>query len=672
MNPRLFIFIVFVLFGAAIVRSSISTRLDSFTQDEAYHLAAGVSYVKFGDFRINPEHPPLVKLWIGTVLNRSGFQIGPLRRFNDKVDERDFTEQAVFLQNDADFVQRRARMGMWMLNGVLLLCLILATKRTFGVVVALGTLLFLVIDPTVAAHLPVVMTDLPMAMAAGTGIVFAARVFRDWLWGDVVASSAFLGFALATKHSAPVALVGVALAGSGILLLQAKARVDASRKLRFIKLAVMLIGSVAVLWLFYGFRYAEGHTDQEQFNRPLLAKILDVDSPSYRRVLGAMDKSHIVPRAYLWGFADTVHAGMEGRMITELAFGNAYDRKAPWYFFPCVIAVKLPIGLGLLSVLGIILFGWSRLPVEWNSACAVLLLTLIVFLVVMSRGATYGGIRHAMPVVILLSVFGGIAAASAIFGRSRILMVGVAIAYLGAGFSALPVLRPWEYFNEIVGGSQNAYKYFSDEGVDCGQRIKELANYYSKFVKGSGGKPDLLYVYSQSEMKARGIDFLGRDMDRDFAEAAKPQRNGFIFVSPAFLFHKSYWDRAALRNAKPVARFGNLFVYSGMFDLPGDAALTLYYRGNAKLFTEHPDWDAAESAFRQAAQLDPTAYFVNIDLGNVCLLRGKREESLEAYRLALDNVRDDLVMQGYLKEQIRRVSVEDLRNIPPVRDPTQE
>jgi hypothetical protein len=31
------------------------------------HIAAGVSYVRNGDFQINPEHPPLVKLRVGAL-----------------------------------------------------------------------------------------------------------------------------------------------------------------------------------------------------------------------------------------------------------------------------------------------------------------------------------------------------------------------------------------------------------------------------------------------------------------------------------------------------------------------------------------------------------------------------------------------------------------------------
>src|SRR5689334_676998 len=35
---------------------------ESQTWDEAIHLSAGYSYLRTGDYRINPEHPPLEKI----------------------------------------------------------------------------------------------------------------------------------------------------------------------------------------------------------------------------------------------------------------------------------------------------------------------------------------------------------------------------------------------------------------------------------------------------------------------------------------------------------------------------------------------------------------------------------------------------------------------------------
>src|SRR3990167_1077092 len=47
------------------IQTIIQVRLantDSQTTDEAVHLSAGYTYLTRGDWRFNPEHPPLVKI----------------------------------------------------------------------------------------------------------------------------------------------------------------------------------------------------------------------------------------------------------------------------------------------------------------------------------------------------------------------------------------------------------------------------------------------------------------------------------------------------------------------------------------------------------------------------------------------------------------------------------
>src|SRR6266849_4110474 len=105
-NRGSFILLLLLLVGGAIVRSAIATRLDDFTFDEAYHIAAGVSYIQRADFRLNPEHPPLVKLWVGTLMSVTGFHLSALRAFHDKYDERRFAEEDVFFHNDPESVIR--------------------------------------------------------------------------------------------------------------------------------------------------------------------------------------------------------------------------------------------------------------------------------------------------------------------------------------------------------------------------------------------------------------------------------------------------------------------------------------------------------------------------------------------------------------------------------------
>ena len=104
----IFFSLLFALTGFAVVRSSIATRLDSFTIDEGYHIGAGAAYVQTGDFRLNAEHPPLVKLWTGAFVSSFGYRLSPYRVLQDKADERRFVEEDVYLNNDPDVIQSRS------------------------------------------------------------------------------------------------------------------------------------------------------------------------------------------------------------------------------------------------------------------------------------------------------------------------------------------------------------------------------------------------------------------------------------------------------------------------------------------------------------------------------------------------------------------------------------
>jgi len=670
-SMTVFALLVTVIIAVAILHSAIATRLDSFTLDEPYHIAAGVSYVRYHDFRVNPEHPPLVKLWVGAVIAATGFHLDPLRQFSDKPEERLFTTETTLRQNDPDSVQRRARAAMYALNGFLLLALALALRQVFGNTVALGTLLFLMIDPTVSAHMPVVMTDLPVALCSATAVVLAARAFQTWRWGHLAACSGALGLALAAKHSAPVVLIGMTVIGVCLAFVKNTSSSD-SRTKKLGKLGIFLCGVMLVLWATYFFRYTETPFAQEFFNQPLAKKIADVQSPLYRGVLSLMDKTRVVPRAYLWGFADTIHAGMEGRETKQIFLGKLYSPKAPRYFFPVVIGAKLPVGLSMLVLLGLFFFLTRRVPKEWLLPGGFLLAMALWFLLVLSGGATYAGVRHALPVVVLLSVFAGMSIAMAIPSPGGARRAIVALAVLAACASALPQMRPWGYYNELAGGPTNAYKYFLDESLDLGQRTKEFAAYAQRELIAKGERPDCWYFDAETELKARGVDCFGSDPTNDEPLRELPERTGTIFADPFTFAPSHYWDRPALRDATPVARFGNAFVFRGTFYVPGLAATSMYWRGIEKLYAEKPDEAAAEKAFLRSVELDPTAYFVHIQLGNLYLKRGDRERARQAYSDALKFIGNGSQFRSQLEEQVQRVSAGNLASMTPLRDPYME
>jgi len=665
-----FTILVVLLICTVIVRSAIVTRLDGFTIDEPYHIAAGVSYVRYGDFRINPEQPPLVKLWVGAFMP-AAFHLESIRPFTDKDDERGFTENAVYFSNDFNAVQRRARFAMWTLNGLLLCLLAFALRRSFGAGVALGTLLILAIDPTVAAHLPVVLMDLPVALLAASAVVLAVRAFRTWAWPDILLCALALGLTLAAKHSAPVFLIFVVVTGTVAALAPPTQHAGGWRALRLSKVAALLAGALAILWGGYFFRYTESRALQEVFNRPLASKIDDVHSRSYRAVLTTMAKTHVVPRAYIWGFADTIRAGLKGRYDLITAFGHPYIGRAPRYFFPAMILLKMPIGSAIVVLIGFFLFFARRLPEEYRGGFAIILAAILLFLLVLVFGKTYAGIRHALPVVVLLYILSGVAVSEALASSSRALRIGVIVVLLAAAASAVPVMRPWEYFNEFLGGTKNAYLYFGDEGVDGGQRGKELADYYHRVLEPAGQLPVVAYSpLNIPDMVARQVDWLGHDLKRDEARLSSPNYTGTILISATFVGPMPLWDAASLRARVPTARFGNLLIYQGPCSCAGVLAGNLYGLSLSKIYAEKPDLQAGQRLLRESVNMDPSAFFVWIELGNISRQLGSREDALRDYSEALRYApADDPELRRALQEQIQRISTEPLDQIPDLRDP---
>lgn len=667
----IFFLILAVIIGGAILRSSIATGLDSFTFDEAYHIGAGVAYVKTGDFRLNPEHPPLVKLWVGAFVSNQGFQLSPFRVFQDKKDERRFVETDVYFNNDPDMIQHHSRMAMFALSGLLLFLLALAVRSVFCDVIALSSVAFLAIDPTIAAHMPVVMTDLPVALLSTAAVLFAVQAFRSWRTTDLIFAAVTLGLALSAKHSAVITMTAIFLIGIGRAFLANGAKFSI-RLWRFASVAAVLIVAIIVLWSFYLFRFSESPaTSGEQFNRPLETKISDIKSPLYQTGLKMMANRRIFPRPYIWGMADTIRAGAEGRAIPVLAFGNLYYSKAPFFYFPGVLAVKLPLGLLLLTVIGMVLMVLRKIPREFIAPLVAVVGLAILFLLALINGSSYAGIRHALPVIPSLALFGSLAIYQAVKYKSIFLRSATALALGGALLSAVPVMRPWEYFNETV-GTANAHLYFNDEGVDLGLRTKEIVEYYSRNLKPQGEIPYVDYLSPPMERERRGLDWVGKDLERDEKKFSGENLSGTFIIGAIELAPVLFWDDGKdFRESTPVARFGNVFVFKGTFPISSAAqARSLYYQAvYGKIYVAEPDIKDGIRMLSQSVTLDPKAFFVALELGNQHLKLGNREEALKAYRIAKENapVSDDI--GELLIRQIERVETEPLTQIEPLRNP---
>src|SRR5690606_26463705 len=102
-------------------------------------------YVRSDDFSLNPEHPPLVKLWAGAAMP-GDFRLRSATTLSEKAQERTWVEQTMFADNDAQRAQQRVRIAMWALHATLLLVLGGLLWHACGWAWAAGTLAFLAIE----------------------------------------------------------------------------------------------------------------------------------------------------------------------------------------------------------------------------------------------------------------------------------------------------------------------------------------------------------------------------------------------------------------------------------------------------------------------------------------------------------------------------------------------
>src|ERR1039458_9005823 len=171
--------------------------------DEPVELAAGYSYLRTGDFRMNPEHPPLAKILAALPLLALRPALPLDSTFWTKADEYGFGMR-FFEQNSRsiDTLLFTARIVSILLTACLGLAIALWTRNAFGPGAAILALALYAFDPTVTAHGHYVKNDLPVTLFCFlAAIAWCAFLTRPGLRRLALAGVA-LGLAVATKFSA--------------------------------------------------------------------------------------------------------------------------------------------------------------------------------------------------------------------------------------------------------------------------------------------------------------------------------------------------------------------------------------------------------------------------------------------------------------------------------------
>lgn len=555
---------------------------DSATRDELAHIPAGYSYVRYLDYRLNPEHPPLVKALAAL----------PLLAFdlNFPTEHKSWTEEVnsqwsageQFLYhsgNDADLIVKWARLFPIILTGLTVILIYVWSKELLGNWWGLLPAFLFGLSPTVLAHGHYVTTDI----GAAFGALLATFAFTRFLlkptgqnifWGGLA-----FGVAQLTKFSNGL-LVPFFIFLTIVFLIAKKIRTPAERTGWGRYLGGLLLIFVIALVLIYAvyLPFTLNYPPEKQLNDA--SEILTSFSPRWLADLNLAFIKNSVLRPlgeYFLGFLMVLQRSAGGHTIYFLGEVSAAGW---WYYFPLVFLMKEPIPSLLLIFLAVVaglVFLAKKLTTKSYKLKALSdylglhfpEFSMLVFIIIYWGYSIWSplniGVRHILPTLPFIYIL------SAGVLKNRLPFKKI-LTVIVAGWFLIETVLAWPYFlsyaNQFVGGPPNAWKYTVDSNYDWGQDLKRLKSWAE-----------------ENQIEKIAVDYFGAG-DPKFALGDKaeywwsakgtPQIEGIEWLAVSVSTLQGAFGRLApgqprqpedeyrwLKDKEPVARAGtSIFIYS--------------------------------------------------------------------------------------------------------------
>lgn len=646
------------LLAILVLQLALSIRRETQTWDEACHIFAGYRYWTRGDFGMNPEHPPLVKLLATVPLLTLRLSAPERKNLFSKVE--DFTTATEFVySNNAEQILFRARMAAALLT-LLLGALLFATAREmFGTVAAFVALTLFVFEPNVLAHGALVTTDIGFSCFLLATVYAFYRYVKQPSRARMIIVGVAAGLALASKHSA-VLIFPILIALAAVELWRgrrASGRVSPAGSPGGVKLAgaLLAIGAIAVamLWASYGFRLhpkrgVSGETRVVEYAQRL-------DHPLQKALIVQAVRWHLLPEPYLYGLADV---GFTADFSHTYLFGRVYPH-GQWFYFPAAFLIKST--LALLVLLLTVPFAIAFRGARHRRELAFLIVPPAIYLAVAMATGLNIGVRHVLPVYPFLFILAGWGAAELIAAKRK-LVYGVALVLAIGIFSSLRVFPVYlSYANELWGGPANTYRYLSDSNVDWGQQLKSIKQYLDQlhvkncwFAHFAEVVTDPSYYGIPCKpLTTIASVWLQPSMD------VPASIDGPVLISAGVLSGYEFgpgelnpYDQ--FQRLHPTAVIENgVFVYDGHFDIPLAAALN--HLTQSQLQQQAGNMDQALVEAQTAVQLAPDSARTQAALGFLLMRLNRPEEA----RLALQRA---LVLAQTVKPEFQKGWVSGLQS----------
>ncbi len=179
---------------------------DSGIVDEVAHIPGGYAALKFGDYRLNPEHPPLIKDIASFPLLFLNDLKFPTDLYNWQQEPNGQWETGwKFIYewgNNAEQIFFWTRLGPMLLLFVLGYFLFRWTKELFGTLAGLFAVFLFAFTPDFIAHARYVTTDVGSTVFLFIAVYVILKFVRRPNWGNLILAALTIALACLAKFSA--------------------------------------------------------------------------------------------------------------------------------------------------------------------------------------------------------------------------------------------------------------------------------------------------------------------------------------------------------------------------------------------------------------------------------------------------------------------------------------
>jgi len=338
-------------------------------------------------------------------------------------------------------------------------------------------------SPNVIAHGQLITPDVG---ATALGIA-AAYLFWKWLkrpsWSSALAAGFVLGLAELAKM---IWVVLFPLWPLLWLVWRWPLRRDLSRRVWFREgrqLGLILLIGLYVINLGYGF---EG-TFQKLGDYRFVSHALGGYEPSieqsgmgrnrfYGSWLGEIPVP--LPKYYLIGI-DVQKRDFDRKLWSYLR--GEWRQVGWWYYYLYAMAVKVPLGTGILVVLALFVGLFRRgYAASWRDELMLLAPLVVVLTLVSSQTAFNHHLRYVLPIFPFAFIWMSKVARMSEFGHRKLAAVVVAAMAWSISSSLCVYPHSLSYFNELAGGPGNGHSHLANSNTDWSQDLLYLKRWLDK------------------------------------------------------------------------------------------------------------------------------------------------------------------------------------------------